>query len=53
MAIAKREDKLAIGIIYKAEKPPYHKELYGDLNPVTKRLSREERLKKIDTLLSP
>lgn len=53
MAIAKREDKLAIGIIYKAEKPAYHKELYGDWNPIKMRPSREERLKKIDTLLSP
>lgn len=52
MAIAKREDKLPIGIIYKKEKPPYHKELYGDSNPVTKRMSREERIKKIESLLS-
>jgi hypothetical protein len=53
MAIAKREDKVPIGIIYKKEKPPYHKELYGDFNPVTKGLSREERIKKIKLLLSP
>jgi 2-oxoglutarate ferredoxin oxidoreductase subunit beta len=53
MAIAKREDKLPLGIIYRKEKIPYHKELYGDLNPVTKRLSREERIKKIESLLSP
>jgi len=53
MAIAKREDKLPLGIIYRKEKIPYHRELYGDLNPVTKRLSREERIKKIESLLSP
>jgi 2-oxoglutarate ferredoxin oxidoreductase subunit beta len=53
MAIAKREDKLPLGIIYRVEKPMYHRELYGDWNPVTKRLSREERIRKIDTLLAP
>lgn len=52
LAIAKRKDKLALGVIYRAEKPPYHKELYGDWNPVTKRFSREERIKKVEHLLS-
>jgi 2-oxoglutarate ferredoxin oxidoreductase subunit beta len=53
MAIAKREDKLLIGILYKKEKSPYHRELYADFNPVTKRLSREERMKRIERLLFP
>jgi 2-oxoglutarate ferredoxin oxidoreductase subunit beta len=53
MAIAKREDKLPLGILYRVEKPPYHRELYGDWNHVTKRLSREERIKKVEHLLSP
>lgn len=52
MAIAKRQDKLPLGIIYRQKKPPYHRELYGDWNPVTKRLSREERIKKVEGLLS-
>jgi 2-oxoglutarate ferredoxin oxidoreductase subunit beta len=51
MTIAKRKDKLALGIIYKEEKPPFHKELYGDFNPVTKRMAREGRIKKIEALL--
>jgi 2-oxoglutarate ferredoxin oxidoreductase subunit beta len=53
MAVAKREDKLPLGIIYRVKKPPYHRELYEDWNPVTKRLSREERIKKVEHLLSP
>jgi len=52
MAVAKRQDKLPLGIIYRQEKPPYHRELYGDWNPVTRRLSREERIKKVEGLLS-
>ena len=52
MAIAKREDKLPLGIIYRQEKPPFHRDLYGDWNPVTKRLSREERIRKVERLLS-
>lgn len=52
ISIAKRQDKLPLGIIYKKEKLPYHKELNGDWNPVTKRMSREERIKKIEALLS-
>jgi 2-oxoglutarate ferredoxin oxidoreductase subunit beta len=53
MTIAKREDKLPLGILYRVEKSPYHRELYGDWSPVTKRFSREERIRKIGTLLSP
>jgi len=53
MAIAKRKDKLPLGIIYKEEKPPYHRELYADFNPVTNRLPREERIKRIERLLFP
>ena len=53
MSAAKREDKLPLGILYRKEKPVFCKALYGDWNPVTKRLSREERIKKVGALLSP
>jgi 2-oxoglutarate ferredoxin oxidoreductase subunit beta len=53
MAIAKKEDKLPLGIIYKVEKPVYHRELYGDFNPVRQRKPREERIKAIANLLTP
>jgi cell fate regulator YaaT (PSP1 superfamily) len=52
MAIAKREDRLLLGVIYQVEKPTFHKELYGEFNPVTKRMGREERIKQIESLLS-
>jgi 2-oxoglutarate ferredoxin oxidoreductase subunit beta len=51
MAIAKREDRLLLGVIYQVEKPTFHKELYGEFNPVTKRMAREERIKQIESLL--
>ncbi len=53
MAVAKRGDKLPLGVIYKIQKPPFHKELYGDWNPVMKRMSKEERRKRILNLFQP
>lgn len=53
VALARRKDKLPIGIFYQAKKPAHHQALYGDWNPVLKRLSRKERLKKVASLLSP
>jgi 2-oxoglutarate ferredoxin oxidoreductase subunit beta len=52
VAVAKRQDKLPLGIIYRQQKSPYHRELFGDWNPMTKRLSREERVKKVEGLLA-
>jgi 2-oxoglutarate ferredoxin oxidoreductase subunit beta len=49
--VAGRTDKLPLGIIYQAEEPVYHRELYGDWNPVTNRLSRNERRNRIKELL--
>jgi 2-oxoglutarate ferredoxin oxidoreductase subunit beta len=48
---AKEKHKFTIGIFYRTTRPIYHKELYGDHNPVTKKLSRELRLKKIRKIL--
>ncbi|UCB52427.1 MAG: 2-oxoacid:ferredoxin oxidoreductase subunit beta [Candidatus Zixiibacteriota bacterium] len=53
MGVAKRRDKFPIGIIYQEKKPVFHQELYGDWNPVTKRMSREERIEKVKGLLAP
>jgi 2-oxoglutarate ferredoxin oxidoreductase subunit beta len=44
---AKENHKFTIGVFYRTTRPVYHKELYGDHNPITKRLSRETRLNKI------
>lgn len=51
MAIAKRRDKLLLGVIYRTQKPVFHKELYGNHNPITKKLSREKRLEIIGKIL--
>ncbi|MFW9829735.1 MAG: hypothetical protein ACFFEY_19330, partial [Candidatus Thorarchaeota archaeon] len=48
---AKKKHKHTIGVFYRTNKPVYHKELYGDHNPITKRLSREERIDKIKKIL--
>lgn len=53
MAIAKRKDKLLIGVIYRVKKPVFHEELYGIHNPITKRFPREKRLEKIGKILQP
>jgi len=52
MALAGRKDRLPIGIFYEAEKPVFHEELYGEWNPVAARLSREERIKRVEGILS-
>jgi 2-oxoglutarate ferredoxin oxidoreductase subunit beta len=52
MSLAKREDRLPIGVLYKTEKPVFHQELYGDFNPVVKRFSREKRVKEIKQILN-
>jgi 2-oxoglutarate ferredoxin oxidoreductase subunit beta len=52
MAIAKREDKLPIGIIYRIQRPIYHKELYGDGNPVMERMSMNEKRERVTNILS-
>jgi 2-oxoglutarate ferredoxin oxidoreductase subunit beta len=51
--VARRSDKLPLGVIYQTDKPTYHKELYSDWNPVKNRLSREQRLQKVKELLIP
>lgn len=53
MELAKRKDKIPIGIIYQQRGlAPYHKTLYGDRHPIRDSLSREQRLEKIDDLLN-
>jgi 2-oxoglutarate/2-oxoacid ferredoxin oxidoreductase subunit beta len=52
MAAAARRDKLPLGVIYETDKPAFHRELLGERNPVKDRLSRGERLERIDRLLA-
>ena len=48
---AKEKHKFTIGVFYRTTRPVYHSELYGDHNPITKRLSRDTRLDKIRKIL--
>jgi 2-oxoglutarate/2-oxoacid ferredoxin oxidoreductase subunit beta len=46
--LAKRnERKLPIGIFYQTSKPVFHRELYGDWNPVKNHVNKKERVEKI------
>lgn len=49
---ARIQDPLYIGVFYQVKKPVYHKELYGERNPARDSLSKEERVKRIQNLLS-
>jgi hypothetical protein len=49
--VAKLKNKFTLGVFYKAQRPVYHNELYGDHNPLKNRLSREIRLKKLRVIL--
>jgi len=51
MKTVKNKNKFALGVFYRAQKPVYHKGLYGDHNPITNRLSRDTRLDKIRKIL--
>jgi len=51
VSVAKKTDKLALGVIYQQNKIPYHKALMGDWNPVKNRLPRQERIKRVESLL--
>mgnify|MGYP001122198413 CR=1 FL=1 len=53
MAVARRKEKLPIGVIYRIDKPVYHKELYGKFNPVANRLSKKEKRNKVAKLARP
>ena len=51
LQIAKRRDKLPIGVIYRTKKPVFHTELYGDHNPITNRMLKPERIAKLREIL--
>lgn len=51
MIIAKRKDKLPLGVIWRKNKPVFHKELYGELNPTINSLSKEKRIELIKGIL--
>jgi 2-oxoglutarate/2-oxoacid ferredoxin oxidoreductase subunit beta len=50
--LAKRSDRIPIGVFYKGTKPVYHKELMAGWNPMMNRLSHEARMRRIASFLS-
>jgi 2-oxoglutarate ferredoxin oxidoreductase subunit beta len=51
LKFAREKHRFTLGIFYNSQRPIYHKELYGDHNPITKRISRVVRLEKIQKIL--
>ena len=49
--VARNSHKFTLGVFHQASRYPYHKGLYGDHNPTTKRLSKDTRLDKIRKIL--
>jgi 2-oxoglutarate ferredoxin oxidoreductase subunit beta len=50
--VARRTDRLPIGVIYQSQRPVFHHELFGDRNPVQDRMEREKRVGKLRDMLS-
>ena len=48
---AKEKHKFTLGVFYRTQRSIYHRELYGDHNPITKSISKEVRLEKIRKIL--
>jgi 2-oxoglutarate ferredoxin oxidoreductase subunit beta len=48
---AKEKHNFTLGIFYRTIRAVYHKELYGNHNPIINKLSRTERLEKIYNIL--
>jgi 2-oxoglutarate ferredoxin oxidoreductase subunit beta len=51
--VARNSDRFTLGVFYQEDKKPYHKALYGDINPIVTSPSRMERLNKIRKFLEP
>ena len=53
LTVARRTDKLLLGVLYKIDRPTFHGELYGDWNPVRKKLTKDKRRKQVKLLVTP
>jgi 2-oxoglutarate ferredoxin oxidoreductase subunit beta len=53
LELARKTDKLPIGLFYEVKKPAYHSEVFGDWNPVTKKLTKEQRREQVKLLVTP
>ncbi|MBD3255783.1 MAG: 2-oxoacid:ferredoxin oxidoreductase subunit beta [Candidatus Lokiarchaeota archaeon] len=51
--IAHNSSKWTLGVFYKVNREVYHRSLYGNLNPIKDSISRDERIKKVEEILTP
>ncbi len=51
VTICKRTDNLFVGVIYQVKKPVFHRELYGDWNPVTVNLPKKKKREAVKKLI--
>jgi len=52
LAVARRTDTLPLGVVYRTEKPVYHRELQGNRNLAADHPTREARLEVLEKLLA-
>jgi 2-oxoglutarate ferredoxin oxidoreductase subunit beta len=52
-AVARKTEPLLLGILCEVKKPPFHKALYEDWNPIAKRTPKGERRERVAALLRP
>jgi 2-oxoglutarate ferredoxin oxidoreductase subunit beta len=53
VAIARRSEPLFLGVMYESKMPPFHQALYGDWNPVERRMAKKKRREKIVAVRRP
>lgn len=52
LILARRQDRLPLGVFYQGEKPAHEESLLGRLNPVAAHPSRDERLARVGSLMA-
>jgi len=52
LAVARRTDRLPLGVVYRQTKPVYHRELQGDRNLVRDHPARQARVAAVERLLA-
>lgn len=53
LKVARKSHRYTLGVFFQGKREVYHKALYGNHNPILKKLTREERLEKIRNILKP
>ena len=51
LKLAREQNRLVSGILYRVDRPSHGKRLYGDLSPVAAHQGREDRLGKVKSLI--